>query len=345
MEQTLGKRISTNRKRLGLTQDQLAEQLGVTAQAVSKWENDQSCPDIATLPRLAEIFGITTDELLGYETAQKVHEAEVVEEENDQQESEGVHLQKGNWEFRWDSGKKNALGFAGWVLSVGILYFCAKWYQWDVSLWDVLWPSALTIFGLLGIFPRFSFFRLGCTVFGSYFLIEKLAPIELPIGGELIIPVILILWGLSLLADALRKKHRKGMRIYHNGRKIGSKASKHGSSSFTNTADSFHCEGSFSGEDHQVVLDKLAHGSAEISFGELVIDLSGVNSVSDNCVINADCSFGELVLKVPSRFAVDVNKSTAFATVSTQGQPESPCEGIIHLNADVSFGEVTIRYI
>ena len=67
MEETLGKRIVAHRKRLGLTQDRLAELLGVTAQAVSKWENDQSCPDIATLPRLAEIFGISTDELLGME--------------------------------------------------------------------------------------------------------------------------------------------------------------------------------------------------------------------------------------------------------------------------------------
>ena len=42
MEQTIGRRIMENRKRLGLTQDQLAERLGVTAQAVSKWENEFS---------------------------------------------------------------------------------------------------------------------------------------------------------------------------------------------------------------------------------------------------------------------------------------------------------------
>lgn len=65
MDTTLGKRIINNRKKLGLTQDKLAEALGVTAQAVSKWENDQSCPDITMLPRLAELFHITTDELLG----------------------------------------------------------------------------------------------------------------------------------------------------------------------------------------------------------------------------------------------------------------------------------------
>ena len=65
MDTTLGKRIMAERKKLGLTQDKLAETLGVTAQAVSKWENDQSCPDITMLPRLSELFGITVDELLG----------------------------------------------------------------------------------------------------------------------------------------------------------------------------------------------------------------------------------------------------------------------------------------
>ena len=85
MEETLGKRIVANRKRIGLTQDQLAEKLGVTAQAVSKWENDQSCPDITMLPKLAEIFGTTTDTLLGWQ-AQPVHQAEVVSDDEDDED-------------------------------------------------------------------------------------------------------------------------------------------------------------------------------------------------------------------------------------------------------------------
>ena len=64
MEQSMGKRIAANRKRLGLTQDQMAERLGVTAQAVSKWENDLSCPDISLLPALCQALGVTSDELL-----------------------------------------------------------------------------------------------------------------------------------------------------------------------------------------------------------------------------------------------------------------------------------------
>ena len=73
MEQSLGKRIAAQRKQLGLTQDQLAEKLGLTAQAISKWENDLSCPDISILPKLADIFGITTDTLLGRETELPVY--------------------------------------------------------------------------------------------------------------------------------------------------------------------------------------------------------------------------------------------------------------------------------
>ena len=56
-KQTMGKRISDLRKSKGMTQEQLAQQVGVTAQAVSKWENDLSCPDISILPQLAEALG------------------------------------------------------------------------------------------------------------------------------------------------------------------------------------------------------------------------------------------------------------------------------------------------
>ena len=64
MDKTIGKRIAELRKNKGLKQENLAEMLGVSGQAVSKWENDQSCPDISLLPQLAQILGVTVDELL-----------------------------------------------------------------------------------------------------------------------------------------------------------------------------------------------------------------------------------------------------------------------------------------
>lgn len=64
MNETLGKRIAMYRREKGLKQDELAEMLGVSPQAVSKWENDQTCPDISLLPQLSKILGVTVDELL-----------------------------------------------------------------------------------------------------------------------------------------------------------------------------------------------------------------------------------------------------------------------------------------
>ncbi len=55
------------RKKQGLTQEELAQRLGVTNQSVSKWESAQCCPDISLIPKLADIFEISIDELFGRE--------------------------------------------------------------------------------------------------------------------------------------------------------------------------------------------------------------------------------------------------------------------------------------
>ena len=71
---TIGDRIKYHRKRLGMTQEQLAERMGVSAQAVSKWENNLSCPDISVLPELAEVFGISVVAALSAATT-NIHSA------------------------------------------------------------------------------------------------------------------------------------------------------------------------------------------------------------------------------------------------------------------------------
>lgn len=72
MEKSIGSRIASLRRECGFTQEELAEKLGVTAQAVSKWENDNSCPDITLLPALSRLLGVTTDTLLTGETPPEV---------------------------------------------------------------------------------------------------------------------------------------------------------------------------------------------------------------------------------------------------------------------------------
>ena len=62
----IGRTISERRRALRLTQQALAEKLNVSFQAVSKWENDTSCPDIELLPHIAAVLNISIDSLLGY---------------------------------------------------------------------------------------------------------------------------------------------------------------------------------------------------------------------------------------------------------------------------------------
>lgn len=69
--QTLGAAIASLRKEKGMTQLELAEQMGVTDKAVSKWERNLSCPDVASLPKLAQTLGVTVDELMYNRTAEK----------------------------------------------------------------------------------------------------------------------------------------------------------------------------------------------------------------------------------------------------------------------------------
>ena len=63
-EKTLGATVTALRKEKGMTQKQLAELLNITDKAVSKWERDLSCPDLQTLPKLAEALGVSVEELL-----------------------------------------------------------------------------------------------------------------------------------------------------------------------------------------------------------------------------------------------------------------------------------------
>jgi len=75
MDETFGQRLSRIRKEKGLTQEDIAKRIVISPQAVSKWENDVSSPDILVLSSLADILGVSVDELLGREGAPTHEEA------------------------------------------------------------------------------------------------------------------------------------------------------------------------------------------------------------------------------------------------------------------------------
>ena len=337
MEQTLGKRIVENRKRLKLTQEQLAERLGVTAQAVSKWENDQSCPDITMLPKLAEVFGITTDALLGRENTY-VHQAEVVE---DDQEQDGVHIGKGNWEFHWNSGRRGSLMFSLLVLLVGGLSLASKLLSWDVSFWSILWPSALLVYGLNELLRHFSFFPLGCTLFGTYFLLSNIGVGIPKFSSDLLFPIAIVLFGLSLLVDALRKPKKPVFKVTHKG------DSSKTTSDFFAKDEEFSAVLTFGEMKRDVILPRLSNGTVECTFGEMTVDLSGCKTLAPDCRVDITCTFGEVTLLVPGKYRVETESQStnALGSFEVQGHPDPEPQGVLHLETAIRFGEITLRYV
>ena len=333
MESTIGKRIMQNRKRLGLTQDALAEKLGVTAQAVSKWENDQSCPDITMLPRLAAIFGTTTDALLGVE--EPVREAEVITED-----VPGIHIDKkeGHWEFQWDGGRKSHIGMALWVICTGLMLLAANYLERDVGLWTALWTTGLALFGILGLWGCSGFFRLCFGLAGVYFIVDELFPDTFVLEKSYLLPIFLLLFGLSLLLRTRRKKKNPVFRVSSQG-----KNRQRGE--YSVDGDRFSCDVSFGSREELVNLPRLKLGTAEVSFGELTLDLRGCREFAPGCMLNLECSFGELVVLLPGNLRVESGTSTTFGDFSIEGQPNPDASDLLQINAEANFGAITLRYI
>ena len=75
MKMDFGGKLRQLRKDKNISQEKLAQYLNVSFQAVSKWENNNTCPDIVLLPEIARFFGITVDELL---QAEHIDEKKIV---------------------------------------------------------------------------------------------------------------------------------------------------------------------------------------------------------------------------------------------------------------------------
>ncbi|HCP70654.1 MAG TPA: hypothetical protein DIT87_01110, partial [Clostridiales bacterium] len=283
----------------------------------------------------------STDELLGVER-KEVHPAEIVPADG---EETGVHSDpEMTWELSLDGGKKGGIGLAVWILLVGGIMLASYLLSFHTRLWDVVWPSALLVFGIFGLFPRFSFFRLGCSLFGLYFLMSNLNFAPFRLGREFLLPVLLLLFGGSLLVDTLRKSknatQKKGSFSLNRVKKCDPKKEH-----CTCTGNFFDCATSFGENHYTILLPTLGGGSADVSFGSLSVDLQKCEHLGENCTVDLNCAFGELVLIVPGRFRVEPAKSAAFASVSVSGAPDDGASEVIHVSCDASFGEISIRYV
>lgn len=92
---TLGERLLEYRTNLKMSQDTLAEKVGVTRQTVSKWETDQSTPEFNKIIPLCEIFGITTDELIKGEKQEESENSQGLDNKKEDEYNQKRNKQKG----------------------------------------------------------------------------------------------------------------------------------------------------------------------------------------------------------------------------------------------------------
>ena len=123
---TMAENIKTYRNKRGLNQYEFAEKLGISPQAVSKWESAQSTPDLQKVLRLAEIFGVSTDYLLKDELKSETG-TEILEYAAEESSVRSVSMEEANafMEWRRKTGPTLAGAVALCIISPALLIFLA----------------------------------------------------------------------------------------------------------------------------------------------------------------------------------------------------------------------------
>lgn len=331
-QQTMGKRIMQLRKEKGFTQEQLAEMMGVSAQAVSKWENDVSCPDISILPQLAEKLAVTTDELLGV----KPIEPKVVIVDAQKNEKEG----DGKFSVSWDGGKhvkKDGIWFAILMIILGAAFLIQRLGIISVGIWGIVWPAVIIGLGVSWMIKRFSIFSLAVAGLGLYFLLFNLGEITFVLTWGVIWPGLLVLLGLTILYEALIPHKNKWCGVNFKG-------DKHTRSNYNESNGFVNYDCSFSDENRKVLVEEFFGGNIDLSFGKSELDLTNVKRVSPNAKLDVDVSFGTFDLIVPKTIRLNVKSDKSFGSIQMNGEPNADATESLLVEGDVSFGNMNIFY-
>ena len=119
-KKTIGTFIAALRKAHGMTQQELADRLGVSNRAVSRWERDENAPDLSLIPAIAELFGVTCDELLKGERI--FHESEQPKSEPKVDKQLKALVNRSISSFRFLIYLSLALSAVGFICMLGISY-------------------------------------------------------------------------------------------------------------------------------------------------------------------------------------------------------------------------------
>lgn len=206
----IGKFISELRKSSQMTQKELAAKLNITDKAVSKWERGLSCPDISLLSSIAEIFGVTTGELLNGEkndgNTEKMNPEKM-------EESIDNALQYADKTAR--NRAKSVQNICAFVFSLLLLAGIVVCAICDLAIsgsftWS-LYPISSILFGWLVFFPVIKFgtkgilgtlIALSVLIFPFLFVLDRLIKVSdliLPIGIRMAVISVVLLWAVFLL--------------------------------------------------------------------------------------------------------------------------------------------------
>ena len=341
-QESLGKRIQRLRKAKGLTQEQLAGRLGVSPQAVSKWENDNCSPDISLLAALAQELGVSTDALLRGE-GEEAFEPEVMDSTEKDGFSFEYHSKEDSREtsfFQNFPVKASEIFGALFVILTGVLLIIHHTVApFACGFWSLIWPIAIIMLvGLPSVCKRHpSLFGIGMTLLGTYALLSNLEVIPFRLEWWVILAAALVLCGVSALLSAFRRPRRKMCKHSGHGDKVAFR-------SFTEDNGMIHMECRFCDLNSAMRPQELRGGEASVSFGDAELDLTALTGVEDGAALACNVSFGDLTIILPRSVRVVQDGGSSFGDISVKGCPDAGAEEILGINASVSFGELTIQY-
>ena len=338
MEQqmTLGKRIAMLRKNQGWTQEQLGEKVGVSAQAVSKWENDIACPDITTLPLLADLFGVTTDELLGIKPIEP--HVVVLDKEPEAEKESKKHF---NMTFTREDGHWSTIALCITAILVCVMLILRSttplFNREGVTTWNYIWP--LLIFGLGLVSLRENvIFGVVAMAFGAY----ELVWFGWGVPFEIQWYIVLLFFAVAVLLKTILKK----LGLWKDKNKSFVEVNGNAPNRVCEYSDEdYRLNAEMDFGSHKIVYphDTLNGANIETNFGNHEIDLRGVR-MFNNCVIKADVSFGNVIILLPRHVNIIKSTDTAFSAVRVSGCPDADADQTAYLKGDVNFGNLELRY-
>ena len=339
-KETLGKRIAMLRKEKGLTQEQLAEKVGVSAQAVSKWENDISCPDITLLPLLADLFGVSVDELLG---VKPVEPHVIILDKDETQKDEKKRNRPFTWE--WNKHKKSArwgtIAFCIGAILICLLFILRSFPQLGLFLdhdgisgWSYVWPILVFTFGLITVRDH--------TIFGSLFMlcgVYSFSSCLIPNLFHIEWYVVLLIIAIILLIKTI-----VGKKFWVKVAKSNHDEDRTPQLEVTQEDNYLDADMSFGSGVITYDGDTLRGGSIDMNFGDYKVDLRNVRTFENDCLLKIDQNFGSLTIFLPSCVRLVKSSDTSFGSFATYGEPSPDATQSIIIRADVNFGTLQVKY-